>query len=139
MKKTNKELLEFFGLKVGNKVKVDGYRYPFVIVEENDIIFAKKENCLSGWDFYDVGALTNILLTRDYGIITSKKKLGEMKCNEILCSKCPLRAINCDSIGRTLYEALEKYREYLNSFDDPLKPFEKTFIASIKAELDKEI
>ena len=31
MKKTNEEILDFFGLKVGNEIKVDSYYYPFVI------------------------------------------------------------------------------------------------------------
>lgn len=138
-RKTNERLLQFLGLKVGDKIKVEGYYYPFVIVEENDIIFAKRENCLSGWDFYDVGALTNILLTCDYEIIKLKKKLGDMKCDEMSCNECPLRAIDCDAKGKTLYEALENYKKYLNSFNGSLKPFEKTIIDAIKVELDKEV
>lgn len=139
MKKTNEELLQFFGLKVGDKIKVDGYRYPFVIVEENSKIFAKPENCVSRWDCYDVGALINVLLNNEYEVVKPKKKLGEMKCDEMVCRKCPLRAINCDAKGKTLCEALENYRKNLKGFDGSLKPFENTFIALIKAELDKEV
>lgn len=139
MKKTNEELLEFFGLKVGDKVKVDGYYYPFVIVEENGKISAKRENSLSSWDYYDIGKLTNVLLKNEYDFVKPKKKIGDIKCDEISCRKCPLRAIDCTAKGKTLYEALEKYREYLNGFGGSLEPLEKTIIASIKAELDKEV
>lgn len=48
MKKTNEELLEFFGLKVGDKIKVECFTNPFVIREENGIqfIFIKKSKRL---------------------------------------------------------------------------------------------
>ena len=139
MKKTNEELLQFFGLKVGDKIKVDGYDKPFVIFEKSGKIFAKRENCLSSWDYYDVRTLTDVLLNCDYEIVKPKKKLGEINCNKMLCRNCPLRAIDCDITGNTLYDALEKYIEDLNSFDSSLKPFEKAFIDAIKVELDKEI
>ena len=139
MKKTNVELLQFFGLKVGDKVKIKGFAKSFVIVEENGKIFAKRENCLSSWDYYDIGPLTDVLLNCDYKIITPKKKLGEMKCDEMLCRKCPLRAISCSYNNDTLYEQLEKYIEDLNSFSSPLKPFEKAFIDALKVELKVEL
>ena len=138
MKKTSKELLEFFGLKVGDKIKVDGYHYPFVIFVRDGEIFAKRENGFYT-DYYNTGTLTDVLLNCEYKIITSKKKLGEMKCNEMLCRKCPLRAIDCDAKGKTLYEALENYKKYLNGFNGSLKPFEKAFIDAIKVELDKDV
>ena len=138
MKKTNEELLQFFGLKIGDKIKVDGYYHPFVIGEENGKIFAKRENCLSSWDYYDVGTLTDVLLNCDYEVIAPKKKLGEMKCEEMLCKNCPLRAVNCDIDSSTLYEVLETYEKDLNSFST-LKPFEKALFDAIKAELDKEV
>ncbi len=140
MKKTNEEILQFYGLKVGDKIKVDGYYYPFVIVEENGKIFAKRKiNYLYSWDYYNVGTFNDVLLNRDYEIITPKKKIGDMKCSEIKCSKCPLRAIDCDAKGKTLYEALENYKKYLNSFNGSLKPFEKALIGAIKVELDKDV
>ena len=134
MKKTNEELLQFYGLKVGDKVKVSGYYYTFVIVEENGKIFAKRENCLYSWDY------TSVLLNCEYEIVKHKKKIGELTCDEMLCRKCPLRAVDCDiTSSRTLYESLEKYIEDLNSFDSSLKPFEKAFIDALKVELDKEV
>ena len=78
MKKTNVELLEFFGLKIGDKVKIKGFTKSFVIVEENGKIFAKRENCLSSWDYYDnydIGKLADVLLNCEYEIIKHKKKI----------------------------------------------------------------
>ena len=138
MKKTDEDLLEFFGLKVGDKIKVDGYYYPFVIFVKDGEIFAKRENCLSSWDYYNTAILTDVLLNCEYEIITPKKKLGEMKCEEMLCKNCPLRAVNCDIDSSTLYEVLETYEKDLNSFST-LKPFEKALFDAIKAELDKEV
>ena len=143
MKKTNEELLQFFGLKIGDKIKVDGYYCPFVIDEENGIQYFEEfeeigykgyKGICTSWDIID---FIHKLIGNEYEIIKPKKKIGEMKCDEMLCSKCPLRAVDCDiTSSRTLYESLEKY---LNSFNSSLKPFEKTFIDAIKVELDKDV
>ena len=132
MKKTNVELLEFFGLKIGDKVKIKGFTKSFVIVEENGKIFAKRENCLYSWDY------TSVLLNCEYEIV-KPKKIGEMKCSEMACKDCPLRIIDCDINSRTLNEALEIYIEDLNSFNSSLKPFEKALIDAIKVELDRDV
>lgn len=138
MKFTSEKLLKFFGLKVGDKIKVNGYFYPFVIIEENGKIFAKSENCLSSRDFCGVGALTNILLNNEYEVVKPKKKLGEMKCGEMSCSECPFISFDCSewrlnstnvlkSIPKaTLYEVLEGFMTIYN--------FEK-----IIEELDKDV
>ena len=34
MKKTNEELLQFFGLKIGDKIKVDGYYWALLLLNE---------------------------------------------------------------------------------------------------------
>ena len=80
MKKTNEEILDFFGLKVGNEIKVDSYYYPFVIFKENGKIFV--ENCSS---HYDVVTLIRILLNNEYEVVKPKKKIGDMKCEGMLC------------------------------------------------------
>ena len=131
-----KEILDFFGLKVGDKVRVDGYYYPFVIGEKNGKIFATSWNY---YDDYDIGKLTDVLLNCEYEIIKHKKKIGEMKCSEMACKDCPLRTIDCDINSRTLNEALEIFIEDLNSFNSSLKPFEKALIDVIKVELDRDV
>ena len=131
MKKTNEELLQFFGLKIGDKVKIKGFTKSFVIVEEYGKIFAKRENCLSSWDYYDIGKLADVLLICDYEIIKPKKKLGEMKCGEINCSECPFRTICGDSpSGETLSEIFETHEKRMLELREKLN--------AIKAELDKE-
>ena len=120
MKKTNKEILDFYGLEVGDRVKIDCYQKLFVITEENIPLFMLTVS------------------TNDYEIV-KHKKIGEINCNKMLCRNCPLRAIDCDITGNTLYDALEKYIEDLNSFNSSLKPFEKAFIDALKAELDKGV
>jgi len=131
MKKTNEELLKFFGLKVGDKIKVDGYYYPFVIVEENGKIFAKRKiNYLYSWDYYD-WTLLDVLLNREYEII-KPKKIGELICDEMLCRKCPFRAICGDSpSGETLSEIFETHEKELKDVKEKLN--------AIKAELDKDV
>ena len=142
MKKTNNELLQFFGLKVGDKIKVEGFINPFVILEESgtqyfeEIGYKGYKGICTSWDIID---FIHKLLGNEYEIIPPKKKLGEMKCGEINCYECPLRAVDCDIDSSTLYEALENYKKYLNSFNSSLKPFEKTFIDALKAELDKDV
>ena len=139
MKKTNEELLKFFGLKIGDKVKIKGFTKPFVIIEESGKIFVRREYCLHSWDYYDVGTLTDILLNCDYEIIKPKKKLGELICDEeMICIKCPLKTINCSYNNDTLYEQLEDYKKSILSFGD-LKPHEKTFIDALKPALDKDV
>ena len=132
MKKTNEEILQFYGLKVGDKIKVDGYYYPFVIVEENGKIFAKRKiNYLYSWDYYDIGKLTNVLLKNEYEVVKPKKKLGDMKCGEMSCNECPFISFDCSNVLKsipkaTLYEVLEGFMTIYN--------FEK-----IREELDKDV
>ncbi len=139
MKKTNEELLEFFGLKVGDKVKIEGYDKPFVIFEKSGIQYVEemsKDRICSTWDIID---FIRALLRTEYEVIAPKKKVGELICDKIFCIKCPLRAIDCEKLSITLYEALEKYLNNFNSFNSSLKPFEKAFIDALKAELDKDV
>lgn len=145
MKKTSNELLQFFGLKIGDKIKVDGYYCPFVIDEENGIQYFEEfeeigykgyKGICTSWDIID---FIHELIGNEYEIIKPKKKIGDMKCEGMLCSKCPLRAIDCNATGKTLYEALEIYRKQLNDYNGSLEPFEKTFIDAIKAELNKDV
>ena len=138
MKKTNKELLQFFGLKVGDKVKIEGFTNPFVIFEESGIQYVNWI-CNSAIIKLDIIDFIHKLLGNEYEIIKPKKKVGELICDEeIICAKCPLKAINCSYNNDTLYEQLESYKKSILSFGD-LKPFEKAFIDALKAELDKDV
>ena len=135
MKKTNEQVLKFLGLQGGDKVRVEGYATYFVIViEDGEICVEEISNYVDLWGFLNFTSM--LIAGYDYEIITPKKKIGDMKCEETLCKNCPLRAIDCDITSSTLYEVLEKY---LNSFNVPLKPYEKTFIDALKKELDKDV
>ena len=142
MKKTSNELLQFFGLKIGDKIKIEGFINPFVIFEDSGIQYVEETGKnwipISARKKWGIIAFIHELLGNEYEIIKPKKKIGEMKCDEMLCRKCPLRAVDCDIDSSTLYEVLEKYEKDLN-FYNPLKPFEKAFIGALKAELEKEV
>ena len=140
MKKTDEDLLEFFGLKVGDKIKVEGFINPFVIFEDRGIQYVEEigykgyKGICTSWDIID---FIHKLIGNDYEIIKPKKKLGELKCSDVnRCRNCPLGLIHCWCVSnKTLYENLKiKTNATL-----PLKPFEKTFIDAIKAELDKDV
>jgi hypothetical protein len=135
MKKTNKELLQFFGLKVGDRVKVEGFINSFVIFEKSGIQYVEEMN--KNWisNSRDIIDFIHKLLGNEYEIIKPKKKVGEIKCSEMACNKCPLRTIKCDINSNTLYEQLENYEKNLTSF----YPFEKAFINALKVELDKDV
>jgi hypothetical protein len=133
MKFTSEDLLKAMGLKIGDVIKTS-VGDIFEIVKDDFIYLYLKndEGRATDWQ-------SSYLINLEFEIITPKKKIGDMKCDEMLCRKCPLKAIDCDARGKTLYEALEIYRKHLNNYNGSLEPFEKTIIASIKAELDKEV
>ena len=58
------------------------------------------------------------------------KKVGDLKCTEISCEKCPLRTLSCISApGKTLYEMLD-----LTEADT-----DKEIYDLMKNRLDKEV
>lgn len=135
MKFTSEDLLKAMGLKIGDVIKTS-VGDIFEIVKDDNFIYLYLKND----EGRAIGSKqSRYLINLEFEILPPVKKVGDMRCNKILCRKCPLRAIDCNASGKTLYEALEKHIKYLNGFNDSLKPFEKTFIASIKAELDKEV
>lgn len=149
MKKTNEEILDFLGLKVGDIIKIidrhgdgdiafweihriefsNGHLYLHFISDSVD-----GKDCVNSlFDFED-------LLTNEYEIVTLKR-VGDMKCGkknpiDIDCSTCPLRPLHCTGshgYENTLYEMLDNM--YTNVFMSKDSPTYKAF----KAELDKEV
>ena len=133
MKKTNEEILEFFGLRVGDKVKIEGFAYPLVIFEESGIQYvAGNWICNYAGIKLDIIDFIHKLLGNDYEIIKHKKKLGEVQCNEIKCFECPFRAICGDSpSGETLSEIFETHEKRMLELREKLN--------AIRTKLDKDV
>lgn len=141
MKKSNKEILDSLGLKVGDRVKIlncDFCDY-FVIKKGKDgFEYAESVHSYRPCNTWYLQTLASILLEYEYEIVKPKKKLGDMKCGEMSCNECPFISFDCSewrlnstnvvkNIPKaTLYEVLEGFMTIYN--------FEK-----IREELDKEV
>ena len=140
MKKTNKELAEFYGLKVGDTVKIydesgiSDYDLTFNVVLRDDIKLIRTDRG-NGTDEFDPW----IIADRRYEVIKPKKKVGETLCSEHLCMKCPLHILYCYrcldnfDVNWPLYRVLNEmaYKGGLKS-DNPI-------YLAFRAELDKEV
>lgn len=137
MKKTSKELADFYGIKVGDEVNVfndDGTIYGIFLVKDLEercplqVIHCPREPYVKAMDVYHIG-------DKNYEIIKPKKKYGDLKCKDFYsCNECPLQVFSCGNVAdNTLYGVLEetciKHRYDINH------PIYKAF----KAELDKEV
>lgn len=125
MKVTGKQLLDLFGLKVGDTVKTD--RGIFVVRSDNlkDGLIVQNGVLMS---------LLYNLLDTEYEIIKPKKKVGEIICKNMRCDNCPLHKINCEGgYNNTLYAILNNWSKEFNIGTENL--FYKVLIA----ELDEEV
>lgn len=140
MQKTNKELAEFYGIQVGNKINVfndDGSIYGIFLVRDLEatcplqVIHCSREPQLCAAGVSHIG-------TRRYEVIKPKKKYGDLKCKDFInCSDgCPLRSMSCVVGGdHTLYKTLDLRFAQYNYTDGTDNPIYKAY----KAELDKEV
>lgn len=137
MRKTNKELAEFYGIKEGDIVEVtlnSGAVFPFK-VENLDAIHPLKYEGQLDSRREDLTCIGN----REYKIIKPKKKYGETMCDDYEnCDKCPLYLLRCDGYdGKNtkwpLYRVLNEicYKVGMKSNNPIYKAF--------RAELDKEV
>ena len=119
MKKTSKEFMEWLGLQVGDKVRVNLNKPEeiFTITKLNDEIRIENENyCFS------IKALFNT----EYDIIPKPKRVGDTLCQNVECEKCPLRmVVGCENVPSkyTLYQCLEEIKdcnENNNMFDQEI-------------------
>ena len=143
MRKTNKEIAEFYGVKVGDIVRVYRNRYDtdggvydeYTVITDvdGDIVLHNKLG-------YSFELLYGISIKR-YEVFKPKKKRGDLfKCKDFKkCSDgCPLKGLSCnlglvECSEDSLYEILEKTCSYYGFDTD--HPIYKAF----KAELDKEV
>lgn len=135
MKFTDKDLATAMGLKVGDKIKVEGYGnvYEYEITPVYD---------LSGRAgiHYDLYCLINKeyeilppIINKECEILPPKKttkKVGDSLCSNNECVNCPLCVINCKGFGNdTLYEQLKK----------SVEGSDHELYNVLKVRLDKEI
>lgn len=141
MKKTNRELAEFYGIEEGDIVTIyddgdDSIVYGVFKCEDLDemcplIVITCREECLKSMG---IGNIRN----RKYEVSKPKKKVGETCCNDYLyCKKCPLGILKCNSPrtnGKSsLYETLNDICYNADMKSD--NPIYKAF----RAELDKKV
>ena len=107
MKFTSEDLMKAMGLQVGDRVKVENFNNSYfevrairnldineyVLVDENEEIFS-----------------FTFIFNYKYEILPRPKRVGNLKCLEYECAKCPLRTIRCDKnddIGNSFYYILD--------------------------------
>ena len=111
--------MEFVEFKVGTKSNWAGNKI-YKITEYYEL--RDQE------DFYI--RLTEII-NQDYEILSPKKKVGDLICKDVDCTKCPLRSGYCNgSVTDRLYDRLEQ------TFADIE---DKEIHNILKARLDKEV
>lgn len=116
--------LNSLNLKVDDRIKLND-RSSIYTIKKNDTEFylLAEEGYKS---LYDIGSLIS------YGFekVNPKKKLGDIKCDDINCHDCPFNCIECGS-GVTLFDILEDTKKQGNM------P-EEIYLACMKL-LDKEV
>lgn len=135
MQKTNKELAEFYGIKVGDIVRIYSNEKHYVDYRVGLFDDIKLEPINGSWLFDPF-----IIADRKYEVIKPKNKRGDLfKCKDFKkCSDgCPLKGLSCnlglvECSEDSLYEILKKTCSYYGFDTD--HPIYKAF----KAELDKE-
>ena len=136
MIKTSKELMEWLGLQVGDRVKVNFtsnmFQEDLIYEVVDDKIFVNQIHLkvVNTKDFIMIDL--NYLVNIDFEILPRPKRVGDLKCKGFgNCGGCPLYWLSCDySNGGNLYEALEDWFE--NSKDQEIYDL-------LKARLDKEV
>lgn len=137
MKKTNKELAEFYGIEVGDIVTVfneGGDIYgEFLVRDLENYCPLKVIRCEQD----DICAMTiDSISTKRYEVTKRKKKYGETKCSDYKhCEGCPVRIFMCGEIEKDadFYTGVDKlFDNYKYSKDSPI------YIA-LREVLNKEV
>lgn len=139
MKKTQKELAEFYGITIGDIVTIydeDGIVYGVFECEDLDAmcplrVITCRDICLNSMG---IGHIRS----RRYEVSKPKKKVGETCCCDYMhCGDCPLCVLTCNSVAKDnrwpLYRLLnEVCSSYGMKSDNPI-------YKAFRAELDKEV
>ena len=128
MLKTSKDLMEWLGLQVGDRIRINDKPDNYIVeLNECGIPCVKDKYAKIRFEM-------TYLINRKIEILPRPKRVGDLKCEKCSCATCPLRAINCGNIAtsveKTLYQILEKSsREYKD----------QEIYDLLKARLDKEV
>ena len=115
---TRKDLANAMGLKPGDKIKLNNGEIAKVTEDYN-------------LDFYPLKASFYVIIDEDYEILPIKKQVGDLFCDEVECTKCPLRAGYCRGLAHdSLYENLEQTFAEIE---------DKEIYNILKSRLDKEV
>lgn len=138
MRKTNAELADFLGIKVGDIIEFEShghtYKVKFVSLDDkgNELVCLEKEN--EGLGFH-----ISHLIDVDYKVIQMPKHVGEQVCGSFLkCADCPLAMLlNCGGcrlgVNASLYHCLDK------AFEKEKAPSSHPIYKAYKQLLDAEI
>lgn len=130
MLKTSNDLLEWLGLKVGDRIRIND-NPTIYIVEKNecDYPFVRNKDEKIRYE-------VTYLLNRKVEILPSPEMVGNLKCKGE-CSTCPIRAIWCSNskgkVGKTLYEILENWKNTHSVF------FDRNIYEVLLKRLNKEV
>ena len=96
MKKTNEDILEFFGLKIGDTVKL--YNRCF------------KVGTVGGVLTLGTTPLLGALVGNEYEVV---RNFGDCACNDVPCDTCPLRHLDCgwSDPTSTLSQVLDAFKD----------------------------
>lgn len=130
MKKTSEEFMEFLGLKLGDRIKIDGDDRIWVVSTKR---FMYRLECLNEEIVKPFGHLEGM----NYEILHTSKRVGDLKCcNEIKCEQCPLRGVCTTMMAfppMKLYDILNRYGVHKNAY------FDQEIYDLLKARLDMEV
>lgn len=111
--KTNKEVLDFYGVKLGKKYEITNDTHnptyfigrSFIVKEDDDDIEISVESDTHIPTVFDI----HILCRFSYEEVKEPKKWKDMKCGEVPCDICPIHNITCwIDATMTLQENLNK-------------------------------
>ena len=97
MKKTNEDILKFFGLKIGDTVKL--YNRCF------------KVGTVGGVLTLGTTPLLGALVGNEYEVLSDN--LGDRACADVPCDTCPLRHLDCgcNDPTMTLSQILDAFKD----------------------------
>ena len=131
MLKTSKDLMEWLGLQVGDRIRINDKPDNYIVELNECGIPCVKDK------YTKIRFEMTYLINRKIEILPRPKRIGDLKCSdEIECKQCPLRMSNCTSTkNSTLYKLLEEIKGIALSGDY----FDQEIYDLLKTRLDKGV